>query len=428
MRKTKLIFASFLSISLMLGGCSGERTSSESDVGKTTITFFHRWPKEPEKTYFNEVVKDFEKQNPDINIKTEAVLNDSYKDKIKVMTGTNNPPDVYFSWSDEFASQFVRGNKALDLTSYYENDPTWSSQLVPSQVKPYTFDNKVYGVPVTMDGKMFFYNKDVFEKLNINPPKTWNELIDVLKVLKKNNYTALQFGSQDTWTISHYLGTLNQRLVRPEVLTMDYNRKTGKFKDDDYIKALEKFQELLPYFNENTNSIDHEYARQQFSEGKAPMIYAETAEIKLFGPTKFELGMFNFPEVEGGKGNQTNLTGSPEGFMISSKTKHPKEAMEFLKFLTTKQMGEKLVTDVGKYSAVEGTVNENNSSPEQLEAVQSILNAKEMAPWFDMSIDARIADAYLTGAQMMLNGDKTPKQIMRDVQKAADTVRIEAGK
>jgi raffinose/stachyose/melibiose transport system substrate-binding protein len=114
--------------------------------------------------------------------------------------------------------------------------------------------------------------------------------------------------------------------------------------------------------------------------------------------------------------------------MISSKTKHPKEAMEFLKFLTTKHMGEKLVTDVGKYSAVKGTVNENNSSPEQLEAVQSILNTKEMAPWFDMSIDARIADAYLTGTQMMLNGDKTPKQIMRDVQKAADTVRFEAGK
>lgn len=137
------------------------------------------------KTYFNEVVKEFEKQNPDIHIKTEAVLNDSYKDKIKVMTGTNNPPDVYFSWSDEFASQFVRGNKALDLTSYYKNDPTWSSQLVPSQVKPYTFNDKVYGVPVTMDGKMFFYNKDVFEKLNIHPPKTWNEFIDVLKVLKR---------------------------------------------------------------------------------------------------------------------------------------------------------------------------------------------------------------------------------------------------
>lgn len=140
-------------------GCAGKQTSSDSDTGKTTLTFFHRWPKEPEKSYFEEVVKEFEKQHPDIDIKTEAVLNDSYKDKIKVMTGTNTPPDVYFSWSDEFARQFVRGNKALDLTSYYKKDSAWSSKLVQSQIKPYTVNKKIYGVPVTMDGKMFFTTK-----------------------------------------------------------------------------------------------------------------------------------------------------------------------------------------------------------------------------------------------------------------------------
>jgi raffinose/stachyose/melibiose transport system substrate-binding protein len=51
-----------------------------------------------------------------------------------------------------------------------------------------------------------------------------------------------------------------------------------------------------------------------------------------------------------------------------------------------------------------------------------------MAPWFDMAIDARIADAYLTGAQLMLNGDKTPKEVMKDVQKAAASVRAESKK
>ncbi|MEI4526801.1 ABC transporter substrate-binding protein [Priestia megaterium] len=428
MKKTNLILASLLSCSLMLGGCAGKQTSSDSDTGKTTLTFFHRWPKEPEKSYFEEVVKEFEKQHPDIDIKTEAVLNDSYKDKIKVMTGTNTPPDVYFSWSDEFARQFVRGNKALDLTSYYKKDSAWSSKLVQSQIKPYTVNKKIYGVPVTMDGKMFFYNKDIFDKLGLKAPTNWNELLNVLSVLKKKHYTALEFGSQDTWTISHYVGTLNQRMVKPDVLSKDYNSKTGTFTDKGYVKALEKLEELVPYFNKNTNSIDHEYARQQFSNGKAAMFYAETAEIKLFGPTKFKIGMFNFPKLEDGKGNTTNLTGSPEGFMISSKTKHPKEAMEFLEFLTSKQMGEKLVKEVGKYSAVNDTANSSNSTPEQLEAVDNILQAKEMAPWFDMAIDARIADAYLTGAQLMLNGDKTPKEVMKDVQKAAASVRAESKK
>lgn len=39
------------------------------------------------------------------------------------MLGTTSPPDIYFSWSDEFAFKFIRGNKALDLSSYYKMTP-----------------------------------------------------------------------------------------------------------------------------------------------------------------------------------------------------------------------------------------------------------------------------------------------------------------
>ncbi len=43
------------------------------------------------KSYFEEAVKEFEAAHPDIHIQTEAVLNDSYKDKVKVMLGTTSP-------------------------------------------------------------------------------------------------------------------------------------------------------------------------------------------------------------------------------------------------------------------------------------------------------------------------------------------------
>lgn len=90
-----------------------------------TLKFFHRWPKEPEKSYFEEAVKEFEAAHPDIHIQTEAVLNDSYKDKVKVMLGTTSPPDIFFSWSDRFAYKFIKGEKALDLSSYYQQDKDW---------------------------------------------------------------------------------------------------------------------------------------------------------------------------------------------------------------------------------------------------------------------------------------------------------------
>ncbi|MCY9134404.1 extracellular solute-binding protein [Bacillus atrophaeus] len=406
---------------LAISGCSSQSSSSD---GKVTLKFFHRWPKEPERRYFEEVVKEFEKEHPDIHIQTEAVLNDSYKDKIKVMLGTSSPPDVFFSWSDEFAAKFIRGNKALDLSSYYKNDTEWSSQLVGTQIKPFTYDEKEYGVPWQMDAKSFFYNKDIFEKLNLKPPSTWEELIEVSKKLKANGYTPISFGTKAPWTISHYIGTLNQRMVDEKTRERDYDAKTGEFTDEGYEKALEKLKELMPYFNEHVNSIDHEYARQQFKSGKSAMMYAETAEIKLVEPVN--LGLFSFPDITGQKGSSNALTGAPEGFMISSKTKHPKEAMEFLQFLTSKKMGEKLVKDVGKYSAVQGTATEENSTATQREAVQQIIDADSMVSWFDMDVDVEIADVYLSSVQQMLGGDMTPAEVMKSVQKAAKQVRAAA--
>ncbi|MCX2882717.1 extracellular solute-binding protein [Bacillus velezensis] len=417
MKKLICLFV-LLAVCLSAAACSSQSSSSD---GKVTLKFFHRWPKEPEKSYFEEAVKDFEAAHPDIHIQTEAVLNDSYKDKVKVMLGTTSPPDIFFSWSDRFAYKFIKGDKALDLSSYYQQDKDWSSQLVQSQIKPFTHNEKQYGVPWQMDAKSFFYNKDIFNTLHLKPPATWDELITVCEKLKENGYIPISFGTKAPWTISHYIGTLNQRMVDEKTRAKDYSPETGEFTDEGYVKALEKLQELLPYFTKHVNSVDHEYVRQQFTSGKAAMIYAETAEIKLVEPVN--LGLFPFPKISGEKGSPRALTGSPEGFMISSKTKHPKEAMEFLQFLTSKKMGEKLIKDVGKYSAVQGTATENNSTPIQREAVQDIVRAETMVPWFDMDVDVEIADVYAAGVQQMLGGTMTPREVMNSVQKAARQVK-----
>ncbi|WP_049627316.1 ABC transporter substrate-binding protein [Bacillus sp. JFL15] len=417
MKKLICLFV-LLAVCLSSAACSSQSSSND---GKVNLKFFHRWPKEPERSFFEEAVKEFEATHPDIHIQTEAVLNDSYKDKVKVMLGTTSPPDIFFSWSDRFAYKFIKGDKALDLSSYYQKNKDWSSQLVQSQIKPFTHDRKEYGVPWQMDAKSFFYNKDIFNKLHLKPPATWNELITVSEKLKENGYIPISFGTKAPWTISHYIGTLNQRMVDEKTRAKDYSPKTGEFTDEGYVKALEKLQELLPYFTKHVNSVDHEYVRQQFTSGKAAMIYAETAEIKLVEPVN--LGLFPFPKIVGEKGSPRALTGSPEGFMISSKTKHPKEAMEFLQFLTSKKMGEKLIKDVGKYSAVQGTATENNSTPIQREAVQDIVRAESMVPWFDMDVDVEIADVYAAGVQQMLGGTMTPREVMNSVQKAARQVK-----
>ena len=72
---------------------------------KVTVNFFHRWPNEPKFSYLNKLIEEFEAANPDIDIVADCVLNDSYKEKIRVLVSTDDLPDVFFSWSGAFGEK-----------------------------------------------------------------------------------------------------------------------------------------------------------------------------------------------------------------------------------------------------------------------------------------------------------------------------------
>lgn len=426
MKKFKIFSIIAVLILSMLAACSSSSQTASEDSDTVELRFFHRWPTEPKKQYFEEAVKEFEELHPNIKIKTEAVLNDSYKEKIRVVLGSNNPPDVYFSWSGEFAYNFARAGQSLDLTSYVEEDKDWSGQIIESQFGPFTLDGKVYGIPWSTDGKAFFYNKKVFNDLNLEIPTTWEELLTVSKKIKDAGITPIAFGSKAPWTISHYIGSLNEYVVPEDVIAKDYSltNSDGEFTHPGYVTALEKFIELEPYFNQGVNSVDHQYARELFNGGKAAIGYFQLAEIGLIEPSLGEdLGVFNTPFVEGGEGNPSSITAAPEGIMISSKTKHPEEAMEFIKFLTSKEKGIEQLKEVSEYSAVKDTTTTENGSALQQEAIDLIVNADKTYLWFDTAVDIKIVDAYLNGVQQMLDGKKSAEDVMKDVQKAAKELK-----
>ncbi|WP_344494711.1 extracellular solute-binding protein [Streptomyces enissocaesilis] len=46
--------------------------------------------------------------------------------------------------------------------------------------------DKLFAMPYTSDGVMLYYRKDLLEKANIEPPKTWDEMREVRdKILPK---------------------------------------------------------------------------------------------------------------------------------------------------------------------------------------------------------------------------------------------------
>ncbi len=417
-----LIIISILGVFGLLGCGKGE-SNKASGKDEIEISFFHRFTDSPNKEYFDDVAKRFEEQNPGVKVNVSSAINEDYKQKINVLMGNDSPPDIFFTWAGEYSNKFARSDQALDLTEYVGEGSALAEQVIPTQLEPYTFDEKVYGVPIIMDGKAFFYNKDVFNDLNLDEPTTWNEFIEVLDLLKENNYTPLSFGNQANWAIAHYLTTLNQRIVDSEKLASDYDRSSGEFTDPAYVEALEKIEELKPYFTNMPNAVTDDAAINSFVTGEAAIYYNQFNQYQYIEPGDFEIGWFNFPSIEDGKGDPEELTGSPQGFMVSSKTEHPETAVKFLEFLTSSDEASKMVEETGMISSSVGGVNEGNASEAMIELVKTIEEASAMNIWMDSALDAKVAEVYLNSATEMLNGDKTTEEVMNDVQKAAQEVK-----
>ena len=393
---------------------------------KVTVNFFHRWPNEPKNSYINSLIDEFEAANPDIDIVADCVLNDSYKEKIRVLVSTDALPDVFFSWSGVFGENLTRSGRVLALDDVMARDSEWSSQIVEGQWAPFNYNGKQYGAPWTMDGKAFFYNVDVFNELGIEIPTTLNELYAVCEKLKENGYDEpISAGFSAPWAVSHYLGTICQRVVDPEVLAKDYTGG-GDFSDPAYIEALNIFKKLGEYMTSDPCSVDHEFARNAFIMGVSPMCYMQLAEMKYMrDDEELNYAFFNFPAVEDGKGDPGQLTGAPEGMMISATAKPEVQeaAIKFMEFVISKEGGHRMIAECGEISCVKGAWDETNCDEKQLEAIDLILAATEPAVWQDCATEATIANAFMAGGQLLLTGDMTAEDVMASVQTAAAALK-----
>jgi multiple sugar transport system substrate-binding protein len=131
----------------------------------------------------DQIVKDFEAQNPDIKVTMEYLGYDYVHDKI--VTGMAAKPPAYDAamidviWPDEF----IKDGYLLDVSNRVTAD--MKTNMFASSWNGVTRNGKIYGMPWLMDVKYFMYNKDMLQKAGISaPPKTWEEMVDQAKIIK----------------------------------------------------------------------------------------------------------------------------------------------------------------------------------------------------------------------------------------------------
>lgn len=98
-----------------------------------------------------------------------------------------NSPDVVLNMTPNMAAEYAVRGALYDISSFSDFEETADITL-EEMFKPLTYDGKVYGFPETMDFRVMFYRTDIFEKLHIDVPDTWDDVYeDMLPKLYQYN-------------------------------------------------------------------------------------------------------------------------------------------------------------------------------------------------------------------------------------------------
>jgi raffinose/stachyose/melibiose transport system substrate-binding protein len=425
---------------LVTAACGGDTSDGGTGANLSapaeksgTLTMVTKFADPAYAPYFEKIVAAYEDANPDVDIELEQVGDQPYKDKIRVLSASQDLPDIYFSWAGDFANKFIRANLAADLTSVIGDDTDWGSTFAPAALKAFEYDGKRYGVPINLDAKYFVYNTSIFEQAGVEVPTTFDDLLTACDTLEQAGVQPIAFGNQFGWPALHYITQLNAFNVPAETLAADYAPETGEFTDEGYIQALEQFTEIVDRCaTPDANALAHDAAQAQLLAGDAAMQYVEVVEFGVFteeggAPAEFAANwdFFRLPPTEDAAGDTETLTGAPDGFMVNAKSENAGLAVDFLQFFSSQENAATMTADLGWLSPVEGSATEENSFPQLTKALEDIGTVSNFAIWLDTVVHAEVASAYLAGVEGMLGGGQTPEQVMESVQEAAAKAKEE---
>ncbi len=191
-------------------------------------------------------------------------------------------------------------------------------------------------------------------------PTTWTELLADVKTLKAAGITPISLGEKDTWTGMHIWSYLATRICGQTEFPGRCKPHGRSFTDPCFVEAGKDLKELIDLqpFQAGFLGASHDVMQGTFGNGKAAMElsgqWAPGSEAGQAADKKgvANLGMFNFPAVEGGAGDVTDVMGGGNGFAIG-KNASP-EAVDFVKYLTAPAQQARVAASGGGIPVVKG--------------------------------------------------------------------------
>ena len=407
-------------------------TEAPAAAAPVAVEWWHITTIDPGKTLWQDMANEYMAKHPNVKINITILENEAFKTKLTSVLQGGTPPDIFQSWGGGVMNDQVTAGMLQDITPALDaNGGAWRNTFAPGALAVYALDSKNYGVPWDMGEVAWWYNKDLFDKAKItNPPTTWTELLDDVKTLKTAGITPVSLGEKDSWTGMHIWSYLATRICGQDKFLAAANRTGGSFTDPCFVQAgtdLKQLIDLKP-FQAGFLGASHDEMQGNFGNGKAAMElsgqWAPGSEAGQAADKKgvANLGMFNFPAVEGGAGDVTDVMGGGNGFAIGKNA--PPEAVDFVKYLTAPEQQARVAASGGGIPVVKGgevglTAPDSKANPNMVVVQKSLAAAKYFQLYYDQYMPSAMGGILNDAVAKLYAGTSTPEQVAAEIEAGA---------
>ena len=152
---------------------SASQSETKSKEEKVELEYWHRLPDKPEMIKVSESADEWNKDNPNIQVKAVKFEGDataSYE-KITAAVKAGNAPCLAQASYDGIPAMLVRG-ELMDVTEQASQYQDKYAAGPWGQASP---GGKTYGLPQDTGPLVYYYDKAAFEKLGLKAPTNWDE-------------------------------------------------------------------------------------------------------------------------------------------------------------------------------------------------------------------------------------------------------------
>ncbi|MCF6409643.1 ABC transporter substrate-binding protein [Pseudalkalibacillus salsuginis] len=402
---------------LVLAACSGESvTDSDSDnnasnndeeeVQKDVTVWYYYTGKQEE--LFLTAIDEYNGAQDVYEVKAEYVPFPDVKKQLSVgLAGGTLPDMVQMDVVDNasFAAQGV----LEDITSLVEE---WgeADQFYEGPLKSVTYNDGYYGLPVGSNALGLFYNVDMLEEAGVEPPTTWDELLETAETLTSGDTKGFAISA-----------------VKSEEGAFQYYpflRSSGaEYTDLDSEGAIGSLSLLTQLVEEGSMGADVVNATQddlarQFAQGKLAMMVNGPWNIERL---KSENPDLNFAITQIPKDEEYASVLGGENLAII-KDSNVSGAFDFLTWFLETERTEKFSAETGVFPARKDALENSDfwTNDEHLRGFVPIMDVAD--PRGPSPEWPEISDAIQIALQEALTGTKSPKEALQGAAEKVDEI------